>query len=220
MRFALSRAAARCQARRLRGTAVNAPLPTAVVLGLVAIAPFVLARVGQALGEELATTVISREIANALVLGPCLAAAAVGAVIAVSSPTRWAPGQQLAAGPFDPRSAVIASLLVPAALAMVVVLPSLLSFSVAIAASFPGGSISGLALVAAILSAVPAGAVAVEGARIVVLGPRRRLLAVGVGVRAWLLMGAMGGAIPLGPLAPAAHAMRGTGQHGRRSWSR
>ena len=211
MRFALSRAVALCQSRRLRNAASSAPLPSAVVLGLAVVAPFVLARIGRALGDELVVSVTSREIANALVLGPCLAAAAAGAAIAVSLPTKSALGQQVAAGPFGPRSALIASLPLPAALAAFVVLPSLLSLSVTMAASFPGGWPSGLALVAAILSAVPAGAVALEAVQIAVRGPRRRLSAVGLGVGAWLLVGGIAGAVSLGPFAPAARAMRSTG---------
>jgi hypothetical protein len=208
MRFALSRAVARCQIRRLSAIASTTPLPTAIGLGLAVVAPLVLARIGRALGAELASSVTSRELATALVLGPCLTAAAAGAVAAVALPPRAALGQQIAAGPIDALSARGASLLLPAALAALVVLPSLLSLSLAVATSFPGGWASGLALVAAIVSAAPVGAVAVEGVQVALRGPRLRLLPFGVGLAAWLAVGRIAGVIPLGPLAPAALALR------------
>ncbi len=211
MRFALSRAVARCQTRRLSAIASTAPLPAAVVFGLVVCAPFVLARVGRALGAELASSVISPELASALVLGPCLAAAAAGAVVAASLPPRAALGQQIAAGPVDARAALAASLLLPATLAALVVLPPLLALSLTLASSLPGGRASGLALVAAILSAAPVGAVAVEGVQIAWRGPRVRLVPFGAGLAAWLVIGSVAGVIALGPLAPAALALRSAG---------
>ena len=210
MRFALSRAVVRCQVRRLRTTAGSAPLPTAVVIVLVTVAPLALARVGRALGEELAAGVPFREISIALVAGPCLAAGAAGAVIAASFPMRAALGPQVAAGPFGTRSALAASLPLPATVAALVFLPSLLSLSLSIAASFPGGQLAGLALAAAIVSALPSGAVAFEGVQIALRGPHLRLLLVGACGVAWLLVGAVATVTPLGPLAPAALAITGT----------
>ncbi len=211
MRFALSRAVARCQARRLRGAVANAPLPTILVLCAVAIAPFLLARVGRALGEELAASITSPEVARALVLGPCLAGAATGALIAVSVPIGSGLGQQLWAGPVDPRVALLSSLMLPTAFAALIVLPSLASFSVGAAAAFPGGWLSGVALVTATLCAVPGGAVVAEGVQRAIRGPLLRRVAVGLGLATWLLIGRVTGAGVLGPLAPTAGALRGTG---------
>lgn len=210
MRFALYSAVARCQARRLRAVGAAAPLPAAGVAILVAVAPFALARVGGALGNELARSVVMDEVATALVLGPCLAAAAAGAVLAVSLPTRAGLGQQIAAGPCSDRSAIGAGLLLPGGLAALIVLPSLLSLSLALAGSFPGGYPAGLALAAAILAAVPAGAVVAEGVQIAVRGPRFRLLGIGIGIGAWMVVGGTMGAKTLGFLAPTSLALRGT----------
>ncbi len=210
MRFALSRSLARCQARRLRGAAANAPLPSVVLLCAVATAPFVLARAGRAMGEELSASITSPEVANALVLGPCLAGAAAGALIAVSVPIGFGLGQQLTAGPVDPRVALLSSLMLPAVLATVVILPSLVSFAVPTAGAFPGGRASGIALVVAMLCAVPAGAVAAEGVRTAIGGSARRRLTVVLAASTWLLVGRVEGAEVLGPLALAAGALRGT----------
>ena len=117
----------------------------------------------------------------------------------------------IAAGPFDPRSALIASLLLPAVLATLVVVPSLLSLSVTITDSFPGGWPSGLALVAAILSAVPPVLSPSKECRSRCVGHGAASRQFGVGIAAWLLVGGIAGSISLGPLGPAARAMRSTG---------
>jgi len=187
----------------------SAPLPAAVVVAFVALAPIALARVGAMLGHELAPTVHASGVAIALVLGPCLAAAAAGGVIAVSLPARIGLGQQIAAGPCGDRSAIVAPLLLPAVLATVVVLPSIVALSVSLAGPFPGGHAAGLALSTAVLAAVAVGAIAAEGVLIAVRGRRRRLLAIGIGGGAWVCAGRAMGMTPLGPLAPAALALRG-----------
>lgn len=210
MRFVLSRSVARCQARRLRVVAAAAPLPAAIVVITVALAPVALSRVGEALGNELGSAFTSSEVTTALVVGPCLAAAAAGAVLAVSLPMRAGLGQQIAAGPCGDRSAIGAGLLLPSVLAALIVLPSLLSLSLALAGAFPGGYPAGLALSAAILAAVPAGAVVAEGVQIVVRGRRVRLLGMGIGLVAWIATGFAIGATPLGLLAPVSFALLGT----------
>ena len=86
MHFVLCRAVARCQARRLRAAARPLRSPRRSRWSLVAFAPLVLARVGETLGSELAGAVTSSRVATALVLGPCLAAAASGAVLAIVAP--------------------------------------------------------------------------------------------------------------------------------------
>jgi hypothetical protein len=163
-----------------------------------------------ALGNELGGALASSEVTTALVLGPCLAAAAAGAVLAVSLPTRAGLGQQIAAGPCGDRSVIGAGLPLPSVLAALIVLPSLLSLSLALADGFPGGYLAGLALAAAIVAAVPAGAVVAEGAQIVVRGRRIRLLGIGIGLVVWIAVGRTMGATPLGLLAPVSLALRGT----------
>lgn len=209
MRFVLSRAVARCQARRLWAVAAAAPVPAAVVIALVALAPLALARIGAVVGDDLAAAAVSVELTTALVLGPCLAAAAAGSVLAVSLPTRAGLGQQIAAAPCGDRSAIAAALLLPATLAAIVVLPSLAALTVALASSFPGGRTAGLALGAAILAAVPVGAVAAEGVQIAVRGRRIRLLGFGLALAAWLAAGGAIGATSLGLLAPVSLALQG-----------
>jgi len=187
-----------------------APLPAAIVAVLVAVAPLLLARVGAALGNELAPSVASSGVGAALVLGPCLAAAAAGGVLAASLPTRALLGQQIGAGPFSDRSAVVAPLLLPAILATLVVVPSLGALTASLAGPFPGGRIAGLALGVAILAAVVAGAIAAEGIEIAMRGRRRGLLGIGIGLGAWMAVGEAIGNAPLGPLAAVGLALEGT----------
>ncbi len=211
MRFVLSRAVFLCQRRRLLALAALAPVPAAIVVAFVMLAPLALARVGAALGDELAPALGTSAVATALVLGPCLAAAAAGAGIALSLPTREGLGQQIAASPCGDRSAIGAPLLLPGMLAGVVMLPSLAAFITSLANSFPGGRAAGLALGLAILAAVPAGALAAEAAQIAVRGRRSRLSFFVLGLGAWMIMGKAMGAAPLGPLAAVAGAVQGRG---------
>ena len=139
MRSPLCDAVARCHLRRLRRAVAVAPLPAAVGATLVVLAPLALARVGRAVGAELAGAAGSAGVAEALVLGPMLAAAAAGTALAVSYPGRSALGQQLAAGPGGETVAVLACLLVPALVGAVAVLPSLVALCVALAVELPGG---------------------------------------------------------------------------------
>ncbi|MSO94796.1 MAG: hypothetical protein EXQ81_03255 [Thermoleophilia bacterium] len=211
MRFELCRAVARCQARRLRAMAAAAPLPAALVVILVALAPLALVRIGCAVGTEIAAAGSSADVSTALVLGPVLAAAAAGAALAVSLPAREALGQQIAAGPCGDLAAVTASLLFPSLLAMLTLLPSLVSFCLAFAGELPGGRVAGVALALAVVSALPAGAVVAEGVQAAGRGQWARPLGVGVGVGAWVATGAAAGAAPLGMLAPVGRALAGSG---------
>ena len=210
MRFALCRAVARCQARRLRAVGAAAPLPAAIVAILVALAPLALARVGDTVGEELAGTLASADVATALVLGPFLAAAAAGAVIAVSLPTRAGLGQQVAAGPCGDLAALVAGLLFPAVVVTLTVLPSLVTLGLTLAGGLGVGYPAGLAFVIAIVAAIPAGAVVAEGVQAATRGLRLRSSVVGIGVGVWAVTGAAMGAAPLGPLAPVGGALRGS----------
>ncbi len=187
----------------------SAPLPAAIVVTLVAGAPVALARVGAMLGNELAPTAATSGVATALVLGPCLSAAAAGGVLAVSL-SRAGLGQQIAAGPCGDRAAIVAPLLFPASLATFAVLPSLVALTLSFAAPLPGGRAAGLALSVAVLAAVPLGAVAAEGVQIAVRGRRRRILAFAIGLGAWVAIGGAMGMAPLGPLSPVALALVGS----------
>jgi hypothetical protein len=209
MRFELCRAVARCQGRRLLQAMRSAPLPAAIVASLIFFAPIALARVGAMLGKELAPASATSVVATALVLGPCLAAAAAGAVLAISSPSRAGLGQQIAAGPCGDRSAIVAPLLLPVLLATVFVLPSLVALTVSLAGPLPGGHGAGLALSAGVLAAVCVGAVACEGAQIAARGTTSGLLAFGIGACAWMALGRAMGMTALGPLAPVGLALRG-----------
>ena len=57
MRSTLCEAVARCHLRRLRGIAASAPLPAAVMALVIAAAPFVLFRLGGAVGAEVADSI-------------------------------------------------------------------------------------------------------------------------------------------------------------------
>lgn len=209
MRFVLCRAVARCQGRRLLGAVRSAPLPAAIVLVLVAAGPVVLARLGAKLGDELAPALASPGVATALVLGPCLSAAAAGAVIAPSL-SRAGLGEQIATSPVRNRAALVAPLVLPALLATAVVLPSLVALTTSLAHSLPGGRPAGLGLVVSMLAAVSFGAVASEGAQVAVRGRRRRLIAFAIGACAWVAIGGATGDVVLGPLSPAGLALEGT----------
>ena len=93
MRSTLCEAVARCHLRRLRGIAASAPLPAAVMALVIAAAPFVLFRLGGAVGAEVADSVATAGVAEGLVLGPLLAAAVAGATLAVAAPARSALGK-------------------------------------------------------------------------------------------------------------------------------
>lgn len=210
----LSRAVARCHARRWRETAASAPLWAAAVSVLVALAPFALHRAGRTVGDALAGAARVGGVAEALVLGPALAAAVAGAAVAVSLPGRSALGQQIAAGPCDELAAIVSGLLVPALVVAVAVLPSLVVVCLTVAAELPGGRIAGLALVCATIAALAAGAVLAEGGLAAARGRPRRAFAIAGGAAAWAILGAASGAsgaVPLGPLAPVGAALRGSG---------
>lgn len=210
MRSPLYDAVSRCQARRLLGLAAAAPLPATAIAILALLAPFALARIGHAIGGELAGAVGAVGVSEALVVGPVLAAGVGGASLAVSLPGSSALGQQVAAGPCGRRTVVLAGLLAPGAIVAVVLLPSLVAACVAVARELPGGGMAGVALAAATVSAVPAGAIAAEGGVAVARGRARRALGVVIGALAWVVTGTALGSSPLGPLAPVASALRGS----------
>jgi hypothetical protein len=211
MRSALCDAVAKCHTRRLRTAVAAAPLPAALVTILVALAPFALARVGGAIGSDLADGVAAGGVADALVIGPALAAAVAGAALAVSLPGRSALGHQVAAGPGSNLATVVAGLLVPALIGTVVVLPQVLSLCLALGGRLPGGWIAGAALACATIAAVPAGAIVAEATLAAVRGRRRPSLVVGAGALVWAMVGLAAGTAALGPLAPVGAALRGSG---------
>ena len=203
-------AVARCHLRRLRGAIAVAPLPAAVGATLVLLAPLALVRVGRAVGVELAGAAGSAGVADALVVGPVLAAAVAGTALAVSHCGRSALGQQVAAGPCGRTAAVLACLVVPTLIAVVAVLPSLAALCVALAFELPGGAVSGVALAVAVVGAVPAGAIVAEGGLAAARRRRRRPLAIVGGAVVWAGVGAVSGAAPLGPFAAVGSALRGS----------
>ena len=211
MHSTLCEAVARCHLRRLRGIAASAPLPGAVFALVIATAPFVLFRLGGAVGAEVADSVGSTAVAEGLVLGPLLAAAVAGATLAVVAPARSALGDQIAAGPAGAVAAVIALVVVPVTAGSVVVVPSLVAVCVGLAGALPGGMVPGLALAAATLAAVPAGAVVAEGALGAGRGQHRRALVVLAGALGWVAVGLALGSASLGPLAPVPAALRDAG---------
>ena len=214
MRSALYSAVARCHARRLGKTVATAPLPAAIVAILVVLAPFALVRVGRAVGGELSGVIGTGGVADALVLGPVLAAAVAGAALAVSLPGRSALGQQVAAGPSGGSAVIVAGLLVPVLVGALTVLPSLVAVCVAVGGELPGGRTAGVALAVATVAAVPAGAVLAEGVLAAARRRRRRSIAIAGGAVTWVLIGLASGAAPLGPLAPVGAALRGSASAG------
>jgi hypothetical protein len=211
MRSTLCEAVARCHVRRLRGIAASAPLPAAVMALVIAAAPFVLFGLGGAVGAEVADSAGSTAVAEGLVLGPLLAAAVSGATLAVATPARSTLGTQIAAGPAGAVAAVIALVFVPVTAGSVVVVPSIVAVCTGLAGALPCGTVPGLALAAATLAAVPAGAVVAEGALGAGRGQHRRALAVLTGGLAWLAVGLVLGSAPLGPLAVVPAALRDAG---------
>ena len=211
MHSTLCEAVARCHLRRLRGVAAAAPLPAAIVALVVVTAPFVLFRLGGAVGDEVvAGSIGTAGVSDALMLGPLLAAAVAGAALAVAAPPRSALGDQVAAGPPGAVIAVVALTLVPAAAGSIVVVPALIALCAGLARALPGGAAGGIALAAATLAAVPAGAIVAEGGLAAGRRHLRRAFAVGVGGLGWLVVGVAFGAGPLGPLALVPPALRGT----------
>src|SRR4051794_367396 len=158
----LSSAVGLCQLRRLRRVAAAAPLPAAAIAIGILIAPIALLRVGATVGSVIASSG-STEGSVALTLGPVLAAAVAGALLALSLPGREALGAQIAAGPVGARRVVSALVLVPALGLGLVLLPSLVAMCVGVGRASAGGFWSGLALAGAVLAGIPAGAILAEG---------------------------------------------------------
>jgi len=199
----------RCHLRHLRVVVAGAPLPAAVAVAGVALAPLAFVRIGHMLGNGLAVAIAADGVADATVLGPALAAAVAGAALAAALPEPAAFGRQIAAAPFERAAGVLAVALVPLLAGGLAVAPSLLAAAVALGSRLPGGEGSGLALAAASLAAIPAGASLAEGWIAASRGRRRRPLLVGCATGAWLSVGAALGAAPLGPLAVVGLALRG-----------
>ncbi len=215
MRSTLYDAVARCQLRRLRQAIAMAPVPAGIVATLVVLAPLALVRIGHAVGGELAgvsgsRVVVSGLVADAVVLGPVLAAAIAGTALAVSHPGRTALGAQVAAGPCGGITVVLAGLLVPALVGAVAVLPSLIAVCASLALEFRVGAVAGVALAVATVAAVPAGAILAEGGLAAARGRRRRPLAIGAGALVWTGVGAASDTAPLGPFALVGSALRGS----------
>jgi len=184
------------------------PVPAALAAAVVVTTPFACARLGASLGDELRGSLDARAVAVAIVAGPALAGAVVGMALAVSLPGRPALGAQIAAAPYRNWAAVVASCVVPVLGGLVLVVPPLLAFDVAFAEALNGEGSVGVALAFATLTAVPAGAIVAETALAASRGARRRAVLVGLAALAWVALGQLLGGAPLGPLAPAARALR------------
>ena len=183
MRSTLCEAVARCHLRRLRGVAAAAPLPAAIVALVVVTAPVILFRLGGAVGDEVAGSIGTAGVSDALVLGPLLAAAVAGAALAVAAPPRSALGYQVAAGPSGAAIAVVGAHARPrGSPARSWSCRALVALCAGLARALPGGAAGGVALAAATLAAVPAGAVVAEGGLAAGRRQHRRAVAVGVGV--------------------------------------
>jgi hypothetical protein len=209
MAWVLSSAVLRCQARRLCALARSAPLLSSVALVAVVAAPWPLARAGAELGRALGPALDERGLAQGLITGLALAGATAGAALAVSCPGRRGLGPQLAAGPVGSGTALVALALVPAAVALVPVLPSALAFMLPFAAQTPGGPAGGVVLLVAALAGGAAAAVVAEAAVHVSCGRPAALLPAVALVTAWVGVGVALDAPGLGPLALAAAAVAG-----------
>lgn len=209
----LSRAVGRCQARRLWATAAAAPLPAAVAVLLVVLAPIGLVRLGRTVGRDLADAIGAAGVADALLLGPMLAAAVAGAAVAASLPGRSALGQQVGTAPVGRVHVVVAGALVPAALGAVVMLPSLIALCVGVGLELPGGSPAGLALAVAVLAGLPVGAIAAECAFAIASGHghARRSLVAAAPALLWIVPGLAFGTPRSGPFALVVASVRGSG---------
>ena len=181
MRSTLCEAVARCHLRRLRGIAASAPLPAAVMALVIAAAPFVLFRLGGALGAEVAESIDAAGVSG----GPRPRTAARGRCrgrdAGGRAPARSTLGNQIAAGPAGAVVAVIALVLVPVVAGSVIVVPSLVAVCVGLAGALSVGAAAGFALAAATLAGIPAGAVVAEGALRAGRGRPRRAGCVGRG---------------------------------------
>lgn len=211
MSSGLCSAVARCQVRRLWAAAGAAPLPVAVGALLVVLAPFGLVRVGRAVGSDLGAAIAAPGVADALLLGPMLAAAVAGAAVAVSLAGRSGLGEQVGAAPVGAVSAVMAGMLVPGTIGAVAILPSLVALCVGVSHELPGGMPAGLALAVAVAAGLPAGAVVAECALALAAGRVRRSLLLVAAAVGWVSGGAVLGSPAAGPFARVTAALQGSG---------
>jgi hypothetical protein len=206
---ALSRAAALCLARRVRGAVVVAPAPALAVAALAAATPLLLYRAGGALADALGAQLADVEVARALLLALCLAGGIVGVMLGLVMPPRSAIGAQLSAAPVSPLSVATAMTVVPLGLAGLVTAPLLLAFSFPIASAAPGGVASIVTTIGAAVGAIAVGLLAAEAVRSGLrrdAGAAAGLAAIGV---AWVGAHLVGAPAALGPLGVAADALAG-----------
>ena len=130
-----------------------------------------------------------------------------GAALAASLPGQSALGHQIAVGPFDRVTSIVAVILVPLLVLGLVGLPSLLAACIGLATGLSVGSVAGVALAASVVVAVPAGALVAEGGIAAARGSRDRPAAILCLALAWIGIGLVLGAAPLGPLARTAAAL-------------
>lgn len=209
MAWLLSRSVLRCQRRRLAGGLRASPLGGAIALAILAVSPLCAWRAGLALGSVLEPVLADPGLSRLLAVAPALAGATAGGALAVTASGRAALGPQLAALPVGARTALVATVLAPAGVAVLLLLPAALVLGVALGRAAPGGALAAIALVACVL---PGAAVGAAAAETVVHGAlsRGRLAAALGGAVSWVVVGALLGQPAFGPLAPAGPALAGT----------
>ncbi len=209
MAWLLCRAVVRCQRRRILALLGDNPAAWALALALVAAAPWLLSRMGEAVGDDLGPTLGDVATARAVVVAPLLAGLATGAALAVGSAGRVALGTQLAAGPVGERAAAVACVLAPIAVVGTIASPFALAFALPLGSGTPGGALAGVGLLAAGLVAVSAGALIAESALHLRAGAWLSALPVAALAVVWAGVGKALGSPLLGPLGPAGSALAG-----------
>ena len=151
-------------------------------------------------------------LARLLALAPGVAGATAGAALCLTASGRHSLGPQLAALPVGARTALVATVVVPASAALVLALPAALAFAVAFGSASPGGATAGLGFVAGALAGATAGAVAAESILQAGAGARlRSVVCLLLVAAAWAAAGSLHEAPLVGPLAPAGSALSGHG---------
>ena len=202
----------RCQWRRIAGALRAWPLAGALALAAVAASPLVAWRAGRALGTVLQPVLHDPELARLLALAPGVAGATAGAALCLTAAGRRSLGPQLAALPVGARTALVATMVAPAAAALALGLPAALALAVALGAASPGGVAAGIGLVAGALAGAAAGAVAAESILQAGSGARLRgVVSLLLVAAAWVAAGSLQQAPLVGPLAPAGTALSGRG---------
>jgi hypothetical protein len=195
----LNRVVLVCAVRRLRRTAARAPVLAAGLMVLAFLAPYLLVRGGDRAGAAAASFVQDPRSARALLLPLLFAAAGAGATLTLLTPGERELDPQLRAAPLPRWKLVLATTIVPLALAALAVAALLLLAAVPFAAHLPAGRIAVPAALAGCAAACALGAALAEAA----LAASRRALHAALGLAGPAVAAA---ADPLEPIARAALA--------------